>query len=179
MLETILIVSTRYIHTVFTKSLRSTWINTVYSTLIFTLIDSLSSEDSCSFGNESKIFNEQWSKDKKNKSQTLSAFGSNPQPILEKIEFKVTLIIESCTDFTYLYINTNLRFSNICNVCDNSCIDYTCIYIYIYIYIYIQNIGCVQIKKLKYSYSSFTLEAIIILVTVFYFFNLYIPSVLN
>ena len=44
-------------------------------------------------GNNPKTFNEEWSKDQKIKSQTLKAFGSNPQPSLEKIEFKVNVII--------------------------------------------------------------------------------------
>ena len=41
-------------------------------------------------GNNPKTFNEEWSKDQKVKSQTLKAFGSNPQPSLEKIDFKMS-----------------------------------------------------------------------------------------
>jgi hypothetical protein len=39
--------------------------------------------------NNCKTVNEEWTKDQKIKTQTLKTFGSNPQPSLEKIDFKV------------------------------------------------------------------------------------------
>ena len=43
-------------------------------------------------GDGSKCFNEQWLPDKKSRVQTLNAFGSNPQPLLEKVEYKVDTV---------------------------------------------------------------------------------------
>lgn len=48
-----------------------------------------SGEDS-DIENNPKTFNEEWKKDQKIKTQTLKTFGSNPQPSLEKIEFKMS-----------------------------------------------------------------------------------------
>ena len=47
------------------------------------------SDEDSDFENNPITFNEQWRSDQKIKAKISKAFGSNPQPSLEKIEFKV------------------------------------------------------------------------------------------
>lgn len=57
--------------------------------------------DNSKVDNDSKLFDEQWSKHKMNKMHTARVFGSNPQPVLERLEFKVTDNCHNCRPEEY------------------------------------------------------------------------------
>lgn len=66
--------------------------------------------DDSKVDNNSKLFDEQWSKHKTNTMLTTSAFGSNPQPVLERLEFKLESRFRG-TDYVPSMGNTTIHCS--------------------------------------------------------------------